>query len=319
LEANMSEMLNAERARGLLPRRPVDGYKGTFGSLLVVAGSINYPGAAALACAGAGRVGAGLVTLATGRSVLGGAGRGPEVTLLPLPEADWGAIGPEAVEELEKHIASYQALVIGPGLGRAEPTGLFIQRMLGLEQPKARGRVGFVSASAASAVGEARKALELPPTVLDADGLNLLAGIEDWPEHMPKNRFVFTPHPGEMRRLLKVDALDMDSEAVARDAAAHWGQVVVLKGATTVIAGPDGATLVHEGNNPALATAGTGDVLAGAIGGLLAQGLALFDAAALGVYLHAAAAGLVRDELGDTGTLASDLLLKLPKAIKQLR
>ena len=316
----MSEILDAARARGLLPKRPVDGYKGTFGSLLVVAGSIHYPGAATLACAGAGRVGAGLVTLATGRSVLGGGGRGPEVTLLPLPEADWGAIGPEAVEELEKRIASYQALVIGPGLGQAEPTGLFIQRMLGLERPKTRSRVGFVGNSAANApAGEDRKALELPPTVLDADGLNLLAGIEDWPEHMPKDRFVFTPHPGEMRRLLKVDDLDADTAIVARDAATRWGQVVVLKGATTVVAGPDGRTLVHEGNNPALATAGTGDVLSGAIGGLLAQGLALFDAAALGVYLHAAAGELVRAELGEMGTLASDLLLRLPKAIMALR
>lgn len=315
----MSDRLNAERARSLLPKRPDDGHKGTFGRVLIVGGSINYPGAATLACGGAGRVGAGIVTLATGRSVLGAGGRGPEVTLLPLPEADWGTLGPEAVEELGKHIEKYQALVVGPGLGQEEPTGLFMERLLGLEQPKSRGRVGFVSANPAPAAGEPRKALTLPPTVLDADGLNLLAAIEDWPEHMPKERFVLTPHPVEMSRLLKREALGTDLVAIASEAATHWGQVVVLKGATTVVAGPDGRTLLHAGSNPALATGGTGDVLAGVIGGLLAQGLPLFDAAALGVYLHGAAGALVRDEVGSMGALAGDLLGRLPRTITALR
>jgi NAD(P)H-hydrate epimerase len=110
-----------------------------------------------------------------------------------------------------------------------------------------------------------------------------------------------------------------DAPAAAAAAAANWGQVVVLKGATTVIAAPDGRTLIHDGGNPALATAGTGDVLAGAIVGLLAQGLAPFDAAALGVYLHGAAGARVRDDLGDAGALASDVLPELPRAIKALR
>jgi NAD(P)H-hydrate epimerase len=104
-----------------------------------------------------------------------------------------------------------------------------------------------------------------------------------------------------------------------KDAATRWGQVVVLKGATTIIGGPDGRTIQHSGNNPALATAGTGDVLAGVIGGLLAQGLGLFDAAMLGVYLHSAAGAMVRDEVGDMGALASDLLPRLPRAIAALR
>src|SRR5262249_33143207 len=112
---------------------------------------------------------------------------------------------------------------------------------------------------------------------------------------------------------------DADSVQVAGDAAARWGQVVVLKGATTVVASPDGRSLVHAVGNPALATAGTGDVLAGAIVGLLAQGLAPFDAAALGVYLHGAAGALVLEEVGDMGALAGDLLPRLPKAIKGLK
>jgi ADP-dependent NAD(P)H-hydrate dehydratase / NAD(P)H-hydrate epimerase len=318
LEACMSEMLTAEYARTLLPARPANAHKGSFGKALIVAGSLHYPGAATLACAGAGRVGAGLVTLAAGRTVLGASGRGPEVTLLPLSEAEWGALGPDAVDEIAKALGDYQALLIGPGLGTAEPTQEFIQRLFGLDQPKARAHVGFLAAPSATA-SEEGKALALPLTVLDADGLNLLAKIEDWPERLPRERFVFTPHPGEMRRLLKRDDLPADLTACALDAASAWGQVVVLKGATTVVAAPDGRSLTYDGSNPALATAGTGDVLAGAIVGLLAQGLAAFDAAALAVFLHGAAGARVREELGEAGTLASDLLPHLPQAIRALR
>ncbi|NNJ08794.1 NAD(P)H-hydrate epimerase [Chloroflexales bacterium ZM16-3] len=319
LEACMSEMLTAEYARKLLPARPADAHKGDFGKALVVAGSLHYPGAAALACAAAGRVGAGLVTLAAGRTVLGATGRGPEVTLLPLAEGEWGAIGPAAAEELGKALEGYTALLIGPGLGKADPTKEFIQRVFGLEQPKSRARVGFLSGPSAEAHADGGKALDLPPTVLDADGLNLLADIEDWPEHLPHGHFVFTPHPGEMRRLLKLDELPADLVACAVDAAKAWGQVVVLKGATTVVANPDGRSLVYDGSNPALATAGTGDVLAGAIVGLIAQGLPAFDAAALAVFLHGAAGARVREALGEAGTLASDLLPQLPQAIRTLR
>ncbi len=319
LEAIMSDMLTADYARRLLPARPADAHKGSFGKVMVVAGSLHYPGAAYLACAGAARVGAGLVTLAGGRTVLGLVGRLPEATVLPVPEGDWGAIGPNALEELGKALESYAALVLGPGLGKGEATKEFVQRVFGLDKPKARARVGFLIEAIGGSVPAAPQFQELPPAVLDADGLNLLAEIEDWAEHLPKGGFVLTPHPGEMRRLLKVDELPGDAVALAADAAKAWGQVVVLKGATTVIAAPDGRTLVHDGANPALATAGTGDVLAGAIGGLLAQGLTPFDAAAVGVYLHGAAGARVRDELGDAGTLASDLLPELPRAIKALK
>lgn len=320
-EVCMSDIIDAETMRLLLPLRPLDAHKGTFGRVVVVAGSLFYPGAATLATAGAARVGVGLVTLATGRSVLGASSRGSEVTLLPLPEADWGTIGPEAATEIFKYLERYDALVLGPGLGQEESTKLFLQRVLGLEQLKARSRVGFLAHS------DEPKPTEdvlispptLPPTVIDADGLNLLAQIEHWAEHLPAGRCVFTPHPGEMKRLLGVEQLDPDSVQVAVDAAARWGQVVVLKSATTVVAAPDGQSAIYPGANPALATAGTGDVLAGVIGGLLAQGLAPFDAARLGVYLHGAAGALVRDEIGDAGALASDLLLRLPRAIAQLK
>jgi NAD(P)H-hydrate epimerase len=324
MEIVMSETISREQASSLLPARPADAHKGTFGKVMVVAGSWLYPGASALATAGAGRVGAGLVTLATARSILGNSARSPEVTLLPLHEASAGTIDAEAADTLHKNLEGYAALLVGPGLGREKPTGMFLRRLLGMEQPRRLSRVGFrVQELAPDAEPSKSKpehrSVSLPPTVLDADALNLLSEIDDWAEHLSAEQFVLTPHPGEMRRLLGTDDLASDVVQVATDAAKQWQQVVVFKGATTVVAAPDGRSAVHADGNPALATAGTGDVLAGAIAGLLAQGLALYDAAVLGVYLHSAAGALLRDELGETGTLASDLLIRLPRTLKELR
>jgi len=319
LEAIMSERIDAAQARALLPRRPDDGHKGTFGKVLVVAGSLQYPGAAGLATAGAARIGAGLVTLATGRSGLSGPGRIPEITLQLLPEADWNALGEGAADEALKHLDGYQALLIGPGIGREEPTRLFLERLLGLDSPRHRGQIGFRIGTSAEKPAEGRSRPELPPTVIDADALTLLSQIETWWERLPPGRCVLTPHPGEMKRLLSTEELDADSVKLAESAAKKWGQVVVLKGATTVVANFEGRSRVNDGGNAALATAGTGDVLAGAIAGLLAQGLTPFDAATLGVYLHSAAGRILREDLGDMGTIASDLLPRLPKAIKALK
>jgi NAD(P)H-hydrate epimerase len=318
LEAIMSERIDATRARALLPRRPDAAHPGTVGQVLVVAGSLQYPGAAGLASAGAARVGAGLVTLAIGRSGLGGPGRLPEITLQLLPEADWNALGEGAADEALKHLGGYQALLVGPGIGREEPTRLFLERLLGLDSPRHRGHIGFRIGASAEKPAEQQRP-ELPPTVIDADGLTLLSQIESWWERLPRGRCVLTPHPGEMKRLLVAEELVADSVKLAEDAAKKWGQVVVLKGATTVVANLEGRSMVNDGGNAALATAGTGDVLAGAIAGLLAQGLAPFDAAALGVYLHSAAGRILREDLGDMGTIASDLLPRLPKAIKALK
>jgi ADP-dependent NAD(P)H-hydrate dehydratase / NAD(P)H-hydrate epimerase len=177
LEAIMSEKIDAARARELLPRRPNDAHKGTFGKVLVVAGSLQYPGAAGLATAGAARVGAGLVTLAIGRSGLGGPGRLPEITLQLLPEADWNALGEGAADEALKHLDGYQALLVGPGIGREEPTRLFLERLLGLDSPRHRGHIGFrIGASAEKPTEKQRP--ELPPTVIDADALTLLSDRE---------------------------------------------------------------------------------------------------------------------------------------------
>ena len=318
VEAMMSELIDARQARALLPARPDDAHKGTFGKVMVVAGSLFYPGAASLATAGAARVGAGLVTLATGRSTLGGPARLAEITLRPLPEAEWGALGEAAADELLKHLEGYSALLVGPGLGRDEPVRGFLERLLGLDQPHARGHIGFRIGAIGEPAAEKQRP-ELPPLVLDADALNLLSESESWWERLPRGRCVLTPHPGEMKRLLKVEELDNDRAKAAEEAAAQWGQIVVLKGATTVVAEPGGRSALNDGGNAALATAGTGDVLAGAIAGLLAQGLAPFEAASLGVYLHSAAGQIARADLGDAGTLASDLLPRLPLAIKALK
>jgi NAD(P)H-hydrate epimerase len=362
LETIMSETMTREAMRALLPARPPESHKGTFGKALIVAGSLYYPGAAGLATAGAARAGTGLVTLAAARSIIGASGRSPEITVLPLPEADIGTLGMQAFRELSKHLNNYHALLVGPGLGQEEATALFLRRLLGLEpeppqtvgfrvaqeQPRGKegksrkdkardSRVGFRPVASSeqeeehdtdeqpdpnsdTAEGSDEDSpFTLPPTVLDADGLNLLAEIEDWYEHLAPERCILTPHPGEMRRLLKTKELETDRVQVAADAAARWRQVVVLKGETTVVAAPDGRSAVYSDGNPALATAGTGDVLAGVITGLLAQGMASFDAARLGVYLHATAGELVRAELGDMGTLAGDLLPRLPRASKQLK
>ncbi len=319
LEAIMSQTIDKSAARALLPARPDDSHKGTFGKVVVVAGSLLYPGAASLATAGAARVGAGLVTLATGRTALGGPGRLPEVTLRPLPEADWGVLGEAAADELLKHLEGYKALLVGPGLGQETPTRTFLERLLGIESPRQRGQmIGFRIGSSEEKPSDHQRP-ELPPTVLDADALNLLSAIDNWWERLPRGRCVLTPHPGEMKRLLSVEELEQDATRVAEGAAELWGQIVVLKGATTVVADPEGRSMLNDGGNAALATAGTGDVLSGAIAGLLAQGLAPFDAATLGVYLHSAAGALVREELGDAGAIASDLLPRLPLAIKGLK
>jgi NAD(P)H-hydrate epimerase len=344
----MAELLSAQTMRGVLPARPANSHKGTFGKAMVIAGAGRYPGAAFLSTSGALRSGAGLVTLACGRSIFGAlAASLHEATFLPLPEEDWGVLGADAVRELEEHLHGYQALVLGPGLGREDATKTFLNRLLRFETPQTTGMVGFlrtapaaasdrtrrpggfgfrraepVSEDAANAEDSKQAADQLPAMVIDADGLFLLSQTENWWEQVATNQLILTPHPGEMAQMLKLEAatqVNEDREGTAQRAAQEWKQIVVLKGAETVIAAPDGTVRVGPQGNPALATAGTGDVLAGVIGGLLAQGVQPFDAACLGVWLHAEAGQLVRREVGEAGAVAGDLLPRLPRAITQLR
>jgi NAD(P)H-hydrate epimerase len=160
----------------------------------------------------------------------------------------------------------------------------------------------------------------LPPLVIDADALNALAEVDEWWTALPENS-VLTPHPGEMGRLMDVEAhvVNEDRLTVAMAKAVEWKQIVVLKGAFTVVAAPDGRATVIPFANPGLATAGTGDVLAGSIVGLLAQGTEPFDAAVCGTYLHGLAGQIVTAKMGHAGPLAGDLLPALPQAIRHVK
>jgi len=290
-------LITSEWARSVLPQRPYEANKGSFGRVLVVAGSINYIGAAYLACSGAMRVGAGLVTLATAtrlQPVL--ASKLTEVTYLPLPESQPGIISPQAVRPIHQQFKNYNVLLLGCGLGQSESVLKFIRATL------------FKSRSV------------LPSLVLDADALNALAKMPNWWQHLTCDA-ILTPHPGEMARLagVSVEEVQSDRAGIASRVAREWHKTIVLKGAHTVIAAPDGQARISPVANPGLASAGTGDVLSGVIAGLVAQGMSLFDAAALGVYLHGEAGEMVKANLGDAGMIATDLLPALPLVIKQLK
>jgi NAD(P)H-hydrate epimerase len=290
------DLLGTPWVRERLPKRPASGNKGTFGRVLVVGGSMQYVGAARLAAEAAYRAGAGLVTIACPASVQPLLAPSiAEATWLPLPD-DAGALSAAAGAVIIDRLASYDVLLIGPGLGQGDGVRSVV--------------AGVLAAAPASLRG----------CVIDADALNVLGamtGATPWPAsiHTP---CVLTPHPGEMARLLgsTVAAVQDDRLNVATRAAAEWKQTVVLKGAHTVVAAPDGRAAISPHANPLLASAGTGDVLAGAIAGLLAQGLDVFDAAACGVFLHGLAAEELGDDLGDRGLLASDLLPALPRATR---
>jgi NAD(P)H-hydrate epimerase len=245
-----------------------------------------------------------------------------EATYLLLPH-DMGVIASGAVDVLREKLGDYQALLLGPGLTREDETIAFVKAFLGLERGERKGRMGFLAAS----TGEERDRPSFPPLVIDADGLNALASVPEWWKALPADT-ILTPHPGEMARLvgddpahgsLSAQEIQADREGVAGRMADHWNAVVVLKGAFTVVAAPDGRLAVSPFANPGLATAGTGDVLAGAIAGLRAQGMGAFEAAVAGAYLHGLAGQLVRDELGGMGMVAGDLPPRLPLALRQVR
>jgi NAD(P)H-hydrate epimerase len=221
-----------------------------------------------------------------------------EVVVTQVPEVSPGVLGHAGMEPIIAACREASACVVGPGLGRDYST----RRMVVDLVPQLRC-----------------------PTVVDADALNAIADqrgrLATWRARPAPPRLVLTPHPGEMARLtgMTIPAIQADREGTARRFAAEWGQVVVLKGAGTVIAGPDGRVRVNPHRNPALATAGTGDVLAGVIGGLLAQGADVFAAAVTGVFLHGAAGEEAVARMGSSGVLASDLLPLLPQVMQRLR
>jgi NAD(P)H-hydrate epimerase len=286
-------LLEAEEVGALLPPRPRDVHKGSFGHVLVLAGSRGKTGAALLAAEASVRGGAGLTTLAvpeTLQAVLQGQVR--EVMTATVPDGGAGTASLGDGHRLDALLADRAAVVCGPGLGLDEAT---------------RALVAHTVRHAAA------------PLVLDADGLNLVAGT-DLLRRRP-GPTVVTPHPGEMARLLETDTVEVqrDRLGAAREFAASQGVVVVLKGARTIVAHPDGSAAISPSGNPGMASGGMGDVLAGLIGALVAQRLAPYDAAVLGVFAHGAAADAVVAERGEVGLAASDVLHALPPALAHLQ
>jgi len=274
---------------GCLPTRPRDAHKGTFGHLLVIAGSTGKSGAAALASRAALRAGCGLVTCAIPKSCVGMFTALPEVMTLPLPETDVGSLSPDAYDGLRVAMTGKAAVAIGPGLSREKETADLICRWV------------------------AETAL---PMVIDADALNALASA---PSVLSERRgpTILTPHPGEMARFVgvSVEFVQNNRFAVAGDVAKRCNAIVVLKGAHTLVASPTGDIAINDTGCPGMATAGAGDVLTGMIGSLLAQRMIPWDAARLGIWLH----GMAGDASGHAcGLIASDLVDNLPRAIEML-
>ena len=295
-----TEMLTGQLVNSVLPKRPLNSNKGTFGKVMLFCGSPPYPGSAFLAGNAAGRIGAGLVTLAVSERMLPiYASTFHETTFVLLPEEEAGSF--ECVSTLKSHLEGYRALLMGPGLGQSPYIREVILELL--EELRAMP-------------DEQR-----PHLIVDADGLNNLSALERWWTLLPPGT-VITPHPGEMGRLchgLKVSGGGIDRLELSRSKAQEWQVTLVLKGACTIVTDPYGRTRINWQANPALATAGTGDVLAGMIAGLLAQKVDPFDAASAAVHLHAVASELVSAQIGDTGLLAADLLPQIPRAIMGLR
>lgn len=283
------ELATVEKIASWLPTRPADGHKGTFGKVLIVGGSANYWGAPILSGRAAYRAGAGVVALAVpGRIRPVAVGQLPEATYPTLDDPD--DLSEATATALLSDINRYQAVLLGPGLGPA---------------------IGFV--------GRFLAARPLPPLIIDADGLNVLAGMGEWWRLVPAGT-ILTPHPAEMARLMGqplAEVIGQERVALAKTKAAEWGCVLLLKGAYTIIAAPDGRSMLLPFANPVLGIAGSGDVLAGIITALLGQGMESFQAAVVGGYWHGAAGMASGRDTANAGLLASQLADHLPKVRQQ--
>ena len=286
-----THLVTGEMVRAVIPRRPSESHKGTFGRTLIVAGSVGFTGAPVLASLGALRVGAGLVTLAVPREIY------PIVAAhlleaMPVPlEDDRGALAESALARVEELAAISDVVAVGPGLSTT---------------PGVRGVVQGLLRSG-------------KPLVIDADGLNVLAGRAEILREAVAP-VVITPHPGELARLLGKETADIlnDRLGEARAASARLRCVVVLKSAGSIVATPDGEAFITRTGNPGMATGGMGDVLTGAIASLIGQGAAPVDAAWAGAYLHGLAADVLAGEMGMVGMLASEVAGRLPVAIRRI-
>lgn len=285
-------LLTAETTRDLLPYRPQDSHKGTFGELLCVAGSPGMGGAALLSSRTALKTGVGISRLCAPKSMLSQLPPG-EVIYIQVDESSEQTLAPSSFKQIEAQFKRSSAICLGPGIGENEQTIKFVQE--------------FINKIAL-------------PCVIDADALNAIARD---PDQFPKDasEFVLTPHPKELSRLLDIGVAEIQSKRLhyVQAAAKKFGCTVVLKGARSVVANADGDVAIIPTGNSGMATAGAGDVLSGVIGGLLAQSLPPFTAAAVGAYIHGVAGDLAAEELGEDGIIAGDILDYVPMAIKLLR
>ncbi|MEK6790327.1 MAG: NAD(P)H-hydrate dehydratase [Deltaproteobacteria bacterium] len=295
-EAIKENLVTGQWVAGILRtiQRPLDSHKGSFGHVLIVGGSYGKTGAPYMAAMGAMRTGAGLATIALPKSLEPAmSAKTTEVMTLGLPETKDAALGAEAIDAVIKAAKHKAAIVIGPGLGLSAGSTSLVLSVI--------ERAGA-------------------PVVIDADGLNAMAASIAALKKA-KAPLVLTPHPGEAGQLLGKDiaAIQSDRVSATRTLAEHTGAIVLLKGASSVIASPDSDIYIVPTGNPALATAGTGDVLSGVIAGLLSQGLSPIEAASCGAYLHGLAADEYKSLHGDTGMIATDLLHSIPSVIASLK
>ncbi|KAF0220219.1 MAG: hypothetical protein FD174_1458 [Geobacteraceae bacterium] len=288
------DFLDADDGRQLVKRRERTSHKGSFGHSLIVAGSTGKTGAAAMAANSAVRAGSGLVTLA----VPAGLNhilevKTTEAMTLPLPDDGMGYLGPVAHGDLVKALAGKDAVALGPGISWRPETAQLVRRL----------------------------AAEITlPLVIDADGLNAVSEDPSVLLRKKTDTVILTPHPGEMARLAGIEtaAVEADRIGVACEFAAKYRVFLVLKGARTIIAAPDGGVAINGSGNPGMASGGMGDVLTGVLVALLAQGYDPFQACKLGVFIHGYAADLVAADKGEIGMSAVDVQERLPYAYKQL-
>lgn len=313
------EVATAECVARLLPKRPLQAHKGTFGTALIIAGSINYTGAAHLAGHAAYRIGAGLVQMAIPGPIYAAlAGQFPEATWLLLPH-EMGVIQAGAAKIILQNLDKVTAILLGSGWGVEDTTREFLEKLITgkMQSERRRNGIGFVMMDAED---DPLAANYLPPLVIDADGLKLLAKLPDWPVVLPKNS-VLTPHPGEMSIMTGLSIAEIQNHRmeIARTFAEEWGHILVLKGALTVVSAPNGRQSVVPVANPALARAGTGDVLAGIITGMIAQGIPPYEAAVAAVWIHAQAGIEASERIGHPASvLAGDVVNAIPRVLARL-
>ncbi len=286
---SMPSALSIDAVKSLLPERPDDGHKGTFGHVFIIAGARGFTGAAKLACMAAGRSGVGLVTVGVPYPVADSiAGSLFETMSLRLPATEAETIDRDALESALSFCEGIDAVALGPGLSQHTGTIEFV--------------LEFTPQCPA-------------PLLVDADGLNALSENPSLLNERASPT-VLTPHPGEMGRLLHIstEAVQADREAAAKQLAELTQCVVLLKGRGALIAEPGGRMALNPTGNNGLGAGGAGDVLSGLIGGLLAQGMAAYEAACLGAYVHGMAGDFAAERFSRRGMIARDVVGALPEA-----